>query len=198
MLRNPKKEEFKDCAKLIHISGPELFKYMYNQTEESILTLIYKFISNLNTTFSYDKVIIDEYDGSVRGLVLAHPAKDLKKFLINEIKHMKSIWNILGLFSRVGLVAKFPKLNNDEYFISNIAVFKEFRGKGISKKLLNRVLQDSKQLGFTKVSLYVEIDNDIAFKVYKNYGFKEEKSVQFPKRYNKYGLKGFTKMVLNI
>lgn len=206
MLRNPQKKEYNKCAELIQISGPELFKYIYNESDEKMILLMESFISFPKTTFSHDKIIINEDNGSVRGLILAHPVKDLNKFIISEIKcinkfrggFFKSFIHILGMFSRLGFVSKYPKLNKDEYFISNLAVFKKHRGKGISKQLLDRVIQDANEKGFTKVSLYVEIDNDVAYKVYNKYGFKEKEKAVFPKKYNKYGLYGFCKMIKEI
>lgn len=206
MLLNPKAEESKQCASLLQISGPEFFKYIYNETEENILPLLEYFVCSENNTFSLDKILVDEENGNIRGLILAHPVADLRKFLLNEMKlisryhegFLKSFFHILGMFSRFGLVTSYPKLNKDEYFISNLAVFKEYRGKGISKKLLNRVEKDALGKGIKKLSLYVEVNNDVALKVYKRYGFTEEKKAIFKKKYNKFGLYGFSKMVKDI
>lgn len=206
MFRNPKKEDYKNCAELIQISGPELFRYMYNESEENITSLLTYFVSMSNNTFSFDKIIVEVENDTVRGLILAHPVYDLNKFVMNEVKYIskfrggffKSILHILGMFSRIGLVSKFPKLYKDEYFITNLAVFKDYRGQGISKQLLNKAIEEAKDKGFKKVSLYVEIDNDVALKVYNNYGFIQVATSEFPKKYNQLGLYGFYKMVKEV
>jgi len=55
--------------------------------------------------------------------------------------------------------------------IFSLGVLPVFRGKNISKKLLNAVLQELSLLGFAKVTLEVRTDNTNAIKLYENFGF---------------------------
>ena len=49
--------------------------------------------------------------------------------------------------------------------------------------------------GMSKISLFVEIDNTHAIKAYEKFGFKKVDESVFPKKYEKYNLMGFFKMI---
>ena len=58
-----------------------------------------------------------------------------------------------------------------EVSLDRIGIDKEKRGKGYSKILMDRFIEDKKEKDFT---LEVRSDNEAALCLYKNYGFKEE------------------------
>lgn len=60
------------------------------------------------------------------------------------------------------------------YFnVHDIAVLKDFRGKGIGKKLLMYVIEKARELGYCKVTLEVRDDNRNAKELYQSLGFKD-------------------------
>ena len=93
---------------------------------------------------------------------------------------------MLKMMSRLGINRYMPGVEDDEVFISNIAVYEQYRGKGISTKLLNCAQEFAKENGYPKLSLYTEIDNFNAIKVYEKYGFKTDYTVKLPKNYHKH------------
>jgi ribosomal protein S18 acetylase RimI-like enzyme len=56
--------------------------------------------------------------------------------------------------------------------IHDVTVLAEFRGLGLSQKLLASVEQRAKELGCCKVTMEVLSGNEVAKKAYKKYGFK--------------------------
>ena len=61
----------------------------------------------------------------------------------------------------------------DEGYITNIAVFPEFRRRGVAKALLNKVFEFAKEKGLSFVSLEVRPSNTVAISLYEKTGFKE-------------------------
>ena len=62
----------------------------------------------------------------------------------------------------------------DVIHITNIVVRKDMRGKGIGKKLLEKLIDYSKTIPeITSITLEVHEDNEIAQKLYQRYGFKQ-------------------------
>jgi len=61
----------------------------------------------------------------------------------------------------------------DEVHIATLAVLPEHRRKGIARKLVSRVLQEAKNLGFNKVTLEVRAGNTPAQELYEQFGFKQ-------------------------
>lgn len=59
----------------------------------------------------------------------------------------------------------------DEIEIINICVDASFRGKGVAKLLLNQCIFESKILNKKKIWLEVRESNDVAIKLYTDFGF---------------------------
>ena len=62
----------------------------------------------------------------------------------------------------------------DEGYITNIAVFPEFRRRGVAKALLNKVFEFAEEKELSFVSLEVRPSNTEAVSLYEKTGFKEE------------------------
>ena len=106
--------------------------------------------------------------------------------------------NFLKMAFRMRLNKHFTETKSDEFFISNLAVFEEYRGKGIALKLLQNAEKMAIDKGINKLSLYVESDNQHAKRIYKKFGFQEVKKVVLPKKYYQHDLFGFYKMIKQI
>ncbi|GKU24709.1 GNAT family N-acetyltransferase [Clostridium folliculivorans] len=63
-------------------------------------------------------------------------------------------------------------LNNDSFFIVNLGIVKEQRGKGFSTYLLNYLIKVCYDRGIKKIYIRVDQQNAIAKKLYLNNGFK--------------------------
>lgn len=55
-----------------------------------------------------------------------------------------------------------------------MGLLKDYRGKGLGKKLLEKTIAHAKKFGLEKVELSVYTSNIHAIKLYKNLGFQEE------------------------
>ena len=205
-LRNPYNNESDACSKLIYISGPNLLSYMYNEKELKIYELLKSFFINPGNTFSKENIIVEEGNGKIRGLVIAHPVSNLKQFKKNKLKIVKNtkkglldfLITLFKMVYRYKLVMHYPQLKNDELFISNLAVFKEYRRMGIASRLLEKAEEMAIEQDLDKLSIYLEIENVNAKKFYEKLGFHEVNKAVFPKKYNKYNLFGLFKMVKKI
>lgn len=62
----------------------------------------------------------------------------------------------------------------DEGYVTNVAVFKEYRKKGVATALVNRALKLKDEIGLSFVSLEVRQSNENAISLYQKLGFKEE------------------------
>lgn len=57
--------------------------------------------------------------------------------------------------------------------ITNVAITKEFRGKGYSKPMLETLIKYGNELGCSAYTLEVRVSNDPAIRLYKSLGFEE-------------------------
>ncbi len=67
----------------------------------------------------------------------------------------------------------------DEYYISNVAIYPEFRGSGLGTKLMLYAEQTASKRNLKYLSLDVERENETAINLYKKLGYKitEEKTL---------------------
>ena len=61
----------------------------------------------------------------------------------------------------------------DEGQITNIAVLKDYRRKGIAHKMLERLIKKAKEMKITVLSLEVRESNIPAINLYEKFGFKK-------------------------
>ena len=62
----------------------------------------------------------------------------------------------------------------DEGYITNVAVYPQYRGIGVATALINKVFDFAKEKGLSFVSLEVRASNTQAVSLYQKTGFKEE------------------------
>ena len=198
-LRKPNDDEIDACASLIFTSGPDLYRYIF-ATREPIACIRF-FYERTGSILSKANILVEVEDGHIRGLILTYPAKDMVKISIRMLKTIPGLMRICGFeqFSKImlgmGLNRYFPGTSHDELFISNLAVLEEYRGKGIGFTLLQKAEDMALANNLRKLSLYVEIDNSNAIRIYEKYGFIKEKESILPEKYHRHNLFGFYKMV---
>ena len=64
------------------------------------------------------------------------------------------------------------KLENDEYYLSNLVVDSKFRGRGIGSILLDHAIENAKKEECTSVILDADMNNKKIISFYKRIGFK--------------------------
>jgi ribosomal protein S18 acetylase RimI-like enzyme len=76
---------------------------------------------------------------------------------------------------------RLSNLNQDDYYIAEIAVDESQRGEGIGTKILKKAINTAKKGDYSRVVLDVDLTNEGAVKLYESLGFKKfnKKSVKF-------------------
>lgn len=59
-------------------------------------------------------------------------------------------------------------------FVDELWVPEEFRNNGIARKLMNKVIESSEEMGLWKTRLYVDVENPAGIKCYESVGMKRE------------------------
>jgi ribosomal protein S18 acetylase RimI-like enzyme len=63
------------------------------------------------------------------------------------------------------------KVSENEYYLSNIAVYPEFRALGLGTKLFSEIKRESEKTGVNKIVLDIETNNKRAVKLYERLGY---------------------------
>ncbi len=181
-LRKARLSDAEDVAELILISAP-YFSILFGKKVKILLQYLFKSGSNL---FGSEHVYISEFEGEVAGMILGYDWQSKKR---ENVRTGFLLFKKLGICILCKLPA-FLKLNKTvgeldagEYYISNIAIYPAYRGKGIGKKLLLKKEQWVKDTSIGKIVLDVEKDNVNAMRFYKksSYNILKEFSVSLQK-----------------
>jgi ribosomal protein S18 acetylase RimI-like enzyme len=139
--------------------------------------------------------------GKTAGLVMAYSALTMKALeaptalslarAVGAAGFARFLWRASPLFS-------IREAEDDEYFISNLAVAPECQGQGLGSAMLAQVEQRARAQGITRVSLTVDIENVRAFALYLRTGFKVTGTVKIEQLRKRFGYGGFCRMVKEV
>lgn len=160
-----------DFARLMVESAPELFRVLFGSGLYNKLETLYRLKRNL---FSYELVRVAETNGKVAGMLLGYgyrtkhrqdPRTGWLMFRYNGGRLFRLLPGFLALNRAIG------RLEPDEFYISNVAVYPAYRGKGLGRRLLEDAGEQARKSGIPKLVLDVETHNHRAKKLYENLGF---------------------------
>ncbi|MGO9413385.1 MAG: GNAT family N-acetyltransferase [Spirochaetia bacterium] len=127
------------------------------------------------TLFSHEHAWIAEHEGAVRGMLLGYTGA------VKAAQDPRTGLALLGIM-RVGLIRRLPGLlrmqstigvmGRDEFYISNVAVYPEHRGKGIGSLLVGQAREEALRARAARLILDVETDNPDAQRLYERLGFR--------------------------
>lgn len=201
MIRRPHASEAGQCSALLYLSGPPVFDYFFASAEADVCRYLSMFFNKPDTAFSREYIWVEENDGAIRGALLALPGSDKTRLERNMGAHGRELVRMAGFFRSMrmllhGRLGKYlAVIDADEYYIGNLAVRAEHRGKGVGPALLRKAEELAGEHGYRKMSLLVEVNNRHARHVYDAFGFSTVRELMLPQRYNRYGLIGFYKVV---
>lgn len=163
-------EQKKTAAHLIVQAIPEFYEIFSLEYDELLAQISSEFFSGRSETSSTECMI---NNGHVVAIVSALPARSLR------ISQMYSVMNLLALVTndseRVKMCLKqhselVQPISDGSFYLSRIAVAAEHRGKGFGKVALKRFFDLGG--GYRKLSLHVNIKNEVAISMYKSMGFE--------------------------
>ena len=164
--RAGQKEDCLKLAELIHIASGGVVEFLYHelvpgQTPVQILA------GNLAADYDYHTfrdAIVAECEQKVIGMSLSyrshfHRISDgMRKFFPEErLNHIKNIFA-----SRV----------ENSLYLDTLCVDRDFRGKGVGRKIVSLTREKAREQGINTLSLIVLADNTDAQKLYKRIGFE--------------------------
>ena len=161
-----------DFAKLMLISAPLFLPAIFGKRALGVFKCLFLKHSNL---FSMDHVYVIKSEGKVGSMVLFYDWHTKEK---EDIKTGLSMFCCMGvdfllripLFFKAGSCTGFVR--EGEIYISNIATYPKFRGRGMASALIAKVEEEAKKTGGKYLSLDVEVENGGAIKLYQRLGFR--------------------------
>lgn len=165
------REEAEHFAELMHISAPEYFPDLLGKKFKEFFVRAFLEKGNL---FSHEHVFFAKFEGKIAGMLLSYDWRAKKR---EETGTGWLMMKVLGfdflkqLPAFISATSGSGKLEEGDYYISNIAVYPEFRGKKIGKTLMLKAEELAREKNSKRLALDVEVDNEVAIAVYKKLGY---------------------------
>ncbi|MCK9490878.1 MAG: GNAT family N-acetyltransferase [Sulfurimonas sp.] len=135
-----------------------------SEKKKILKTLDFYISMNINR-LSYNNIYTYEVKNDLAGLIIAYDSNRVDELDNLMIRHLASKNIFLDSFDK--------ECFEDEFYVDTISVFEEFQGRGIAKELFCFIEEKAKELGFTKVSLLVDVENIKALSLYEKIGYKK-------------------------
>lgn len=184
-IRSALKSDFKDFYNLVYFASGHVLDSIFIGRTKEILSSLYK---NEKNIYSYKHTVFIEVNDKIAGLLVGYDFKEassesISTFfnILHTLKDNKFsvIMNLLKAYRKIG------KVLPNEYYVSNVAIYPEFRGSGLGTKLMLNAEQTASKRKMKYISLDVEADNETAVNLYKKLGYKitEEKILNLDKTF---------------
>ncbi len=175
IVRKALPSDAEDFANLIISTDPFFFPALFGKNYKSMLKGMFTHHLNL---FSYQHSYFAESKGKILGMILGYD---------NHSKKTENWRTGLLMLKYLGLdffkgISVFIMFNNvmesvcpGEFYISNLAVYPEYRGMGIGTYLITEIENYAKAKGIINTVLEVDVTNIGAFRLYERLGYEKKK-----------------------
>ena len=171
IIRKGRAEDAQDFSQLILLSAVTFFPSIFTFNAEEIMRKIFQQPGNL---FSFEHSYFIEVNDKIAGMALGYNWEQKRREELYTglllVKYLK--WSfftrIFYLLKAQGIVGK---VSENEYYLSNIAVYPKFRALGLGKKLFSEIKRESEKTGANEIVLDVETNNKRAIKLYEKLGY---------------------------
>jgi ribosomal protein S18 acetylase RimI-like enzyme len=160
-----------DIARLVLLSAATFLPAVFGPRIEGALGTL---AAGRGTLFSFSHCVIAVSPGRAGGMLLGYSAAEKKA------EDPATGWGLLhtlgpALLLRLGrllaLQRAIGRTAGEEFYVSNVAVYPELRGRGIGSLLLADAERRAVPAGAASVVLDVETDNPSALRLYERLGY---------------------------
>jgi ribosomal protein S18 acetylase RimI-like enzyme len=171
VLRRARPEDAADLARLAVEASRGFFPALFGTRAAAVLREFFRYPGHV---LSHEHVLVAQVGGRVGGMALAY---DSRQWALGELRTglllvrylLPRAVRLTPLLVRAQRVL--GRLERDEYYLSSIAVYPEFRGQGLGTRLLREVESSAVAAGCRRVVLDTESDNKGAIRLYTRLGY---------------------------
>ena len=164
-------EDREDFPVLFIMSAPTYLPALLGANVDKLMRSLFRY---KRTLFSFEHMRCVKVDGKNAGMYLGYDWRVKKK-------EDPRTAELLARYMEEEFTAQLPHLiwagsvlceiEDGTFYISNIAVYPEFRDRGLGTSLLLDAEETSRKLGAKSIALDVETDNEGGIRLYKRMGY---------------------------
>ena len=173
-IERAKRRDIKELVDLIYITEPKPQEEWGYGSEKEMKRNLRKLLSMRNNRFSIENIIVARMGKELVGMLLYLNGKNIDKLTRNSEKFIVKTQQ--GFFNKLGIIYSDIKdklfckeCEEDEFYISNLAIKKEFRGNGYFEIMIEKAYEMARQKGYRKAALLAKNEKLIEF--YEKIGF---------------------------
>ena len=151
--------------------------------------------------YSFEYTDLAIIDGEVAGLLLSYAGKVMKSLNFPMVESMFSVNKVpetIRFFYRSLPLMTIKEVEEDEYFINNVAVFSKFQGHGVGTFLMSLAEKRTHESGLSKCALTVGTENGRAVRLYEHLGYQIADTVVVKRLKKHIGFSGLYRMVKSL
>ena len=179
-IRKGRPEDTENFSQLFMMTGEEFLPALYGPRVKKVMSGLFKCTNNY---FSFENSFFLILDNQIAGMALVFDNQQKYSLFVKTffllIRYLG--WDI---FSQLPPLARSDKIvaqiQANDLYLSNIAVYPDFRGQGLGTQLLNVVSSIAKSRGCKRIVLDVETKKKGAIGLYQKFGFRIAKKSDFP------------------
>ena len=161
-----------DFTRLVMMTGKQFFEATFGKEVEQMLARLFVEDKNL---FSHQCTWFGIIDRRIFGLIVAYSYDYARKHRLNTGKLMLKQIGFFRLFSLIKIDRVLGKYSKGDFYLSNLAVYPQFRSMGLGKKFIEFSFHLARQNGCERIMLDVEKQNTVAKSLYYKMGFDKIK-----------------------
>ncbi|MFH1237690.1 MAG: GNAT family N-acetyltransferase [Candidatus Aenigmatarchaeota archaeon] len=170
-----------DETKKNYLKVSDLFTSTFTTTYQFILQQV--MLSNIRRAMEKDfETVLKIYFDEENNYYLNYNPMKKEEFrkIWNDMVARKHTYVCEMLGDVIGFISASSPEGQGQHVahITPIVVRKEFRGFGVSKKLMRYILKKLREEGFKRVDLEVNADNKRGIKFFKKFGFEREATMK--------------------
>jgi ribosomal protein S18 acetylase RimI-like enzyme len=173
-LRRGGPEDARHFSQLVIMTSPVLYPALFGSDVQRLMKRIFRYKKHY---YSFDNSFFVDVNGKTAGMALMQEhtpkMKEKIRFSLILMKYMR--WRFLSIaFNLIKSERVVKKAAKDAYYLSNIAVYPEFRSLGLGSKLLSAIEEKAKSVGIKRITLNTRTHNTRAINFYEKLGYKIE------------------------
>lgn len=173
-IERAKRKDINELVDLIYITEPEPEEEWGFGTEKEMKKNLKKLLMMKNNRFSIENIIVARKEKELVGMLLYLEGNQINELTKNSekfvIKEQEGWLNKLGfIYSGVKEKILYKECEEDEFYISNLAVKSKYRGNGYSQIILEKAYEMAREKGYQKASLLAKNEKLIQF--YERIGY---------------------------
>ena len=174
-IERAKKKDIDELVDLIYITEPEPEEEWGYGGDDRRKENLKKLLAKKNNRFSIENIIVARKEKELVGMLLYLEGTKIEKLTKRSEKYVSDQQN--GMISKLGFkfLGILDKLfckecEKDEFYISNLAIKKKFRGNHYSEIMMEKAYEMARKKGYKKASLLAKNEKLIEF--YNRIGYE--------------------------